>query len=543
MTTDHDEGLEVSVRRRHTTTRLLAIAALALPLTLSAAPAVATPSTPARQLTDVIPAPVDTRPDARAAFRLSPLTVIRTAPGSSAAWQVGRQLADTLRPATGYPLPVLPVPSTPLPEIALVLGGADHRVGQEGYQLDVTRRGVTIRATTPAGLFAGTQTLRQLLPADIEAPTRQRTTWTIPGGRIIDYPRFAYRGAMLDLARHFHTVDEITAYVDLISQYKINYLHLHLTDDQGWRIQIDSWPRLTTVGGGPGTGVDGVGPGYLTKADYQAVVAYAAARHVTIVPEIDMPGHTNAAQSTYPELNCDGVAPPPRTDIAVGYSSLCINDELTYRFVEDVIRELAAITPGPYLHIGGDEAHATTDEDYRTFMNRVLPLVSKYGKRASGWNEIAQADPPADAVAQFWGTGTTNADLVDAVTRGTKVIMSPANKSYLDMKYDATTRLGLRWAGLIEVSDAYGWDPATRVTGVGESAVLGVEAPLWSETLRSLDDIEYMAFPRLPAIAELGWSTTTSHDWESFRTRLGEQAPRWRLQQVDFYPSPQVPWI
>ncbi|MFF0366462.1 beta-N-acetylhexosaminidase [Micromonospora sp. NPDC005087] len=543
MTADHDEGLEVSVRRRPTMTRLLVIAALGLPFILPGAPAVAAPTAPARHLDDVVPAPVETHPDARGTFRLSPLTVIRTSPGSAAAWQVGRQLADTLRPATGYPLPVLPVRSTPLPEIALVIGGADGRVGQEGYQLDVTRHGVTIRANTPAGLYAGTQTLRQLLPAEIEASNRQRVTWTVPGGRIVDYPRFAYRGAMLDLARHFHTVDEITEYVDLLSQYKINYLHLHLTDDQGWRIQIDSWPRLTTVGGGPGTGVDGVGPGFLTKADYKAVVAYAAARHITIVPEIDMPGHTNAAQSTYPELNCDGVAPAPRTDTAVGYSSLCIGDDLTYRFVEDVIRELAAITPGPYLHIGGDEAHATTDEDYRTFMQRVLPLVSKYGKRASGWNEVVQVDPPTDVVAQFWGTGTTNADLVEAAARGNKVIMSPANKAYLDMKYDANTRLGLRWAGLIEVSDAYGWDPATRVTGVGENAVLGVEAPLWSETLRSLDDIEYMAFPRLPAIAELGWSTAASHDWESFRTRLGEQAPRWRLQEVDFYPSPQVPWL
>ncbi|MEV6375660.1 beta-N-acetylhexosaminidase [Micromonospora musae] len=543
MTTDHDEHQEVSVRHRHTLTRLLAATALALPLALPATPAVAAPTgTPTRQLDDVIPAPVETRPDPRGTFTLSPLTVIRTTPHSAAARQIGRQLADTLRPATGYPLPVLPVPATPLPEIALLIGGAGSRVGQEGYQLDVTRHRVTIRANTPAGLFAGTQTLRQLLPAQIEAAQRQRTTWAVPGGRIIDYPRFAYRGAMLDLARHFHTVPEIKTYIDLLSQYKINYLHLHLSDDQGWRIQIDSWPRLTTVGGGPGTGVDGVGPGYLTKDDYKAVTAYAAARQITIVPEIDMPGHTNAAQSTYAELNCDGVAPPPRTDIAVGYSSLCIDDELTYRFVEDVIRELAEITPGPYLHVGGDEAHATTDEEYATFMRRVLPLVNKYGKRAYGWNEVMQVDPASDVIAQYWGTGTTNADLAEAVARGNKVVMSPANKAYLDMKYDRNTPLGLSWAAYIEVRDAYDWDPAQRVTGVGEDALLGVEAPLWSETLRSIDDIEYMAFPRLPAIAELGWSTAASHDWESFRARLGEQAPRWRLQQVNYYPSPQVTW-
>jgi hexosaminidase len=263
---------------------------------------------------------------------------------------------------------------------------------------------------------------------------------------------------------------------------------------------------------------------------------------VTIVPEIDMPGHVNAAQVAYPELTCDGVAPPPRTDTAVGYSSLCIGSETTYRFVEDVIRELAALTPGPYLHIGGDEAHATTDADYLTFQARVLPLVTKYGKTAYGWNEIAKSPASANAIAQYWDTATTNPTVVAAAARGTKVIMSPANRAYLDMKYDRNTQLGLSWAGYIEVRTAYDWDPATRLTGLPESAVLGVEAPLWSETLRKLDDIEFMAFPRLPAIAELGWSPASTHDWTSFATRLGAYGPRWTARGVDFYPSPQIPW-
>ena len=518
--------------RRRYLSALIATAALGLP-------GLAVPKPVAPALTGVIPAPVEVRPDAGAAFRLGPHTVIRAVGDARA---VGEQLARALRPATGYPLPVRPVAPHLEQTISLLLGPADARLGDEGYRLSVDRKTITIRADKPAGLFAGTQTLRQLLPAEIDASTRQRRTWTVPGGSILDYPRFAFRGAMLDEARHFHTPDEIKAYIDEISRFKINYLHLHLADDQGWRIQIDGWPRLTTVGGAPGTGVDGVGGGYLTKADYRDLVRYAAARYVTIVPEIDMPGHVNAAQVAYPELTCDGVAPPPRTDTDVGYSSLCISKEVTYRFVDDVIRELAAMTPGPYLHVGGDEAHATPEADYLAFEQRVLPLVRKHGKIPYGWNEIAKAPASSSAVAQYWDTETTNPTVAAAVANGTKVVMSPANKAYLDMKYDADTPLGLDWAGYIEVQTAYGWDPGTLVTGVPESAVLGVEAPLWSETLRKLDDIEFMAFPRLAAIAELGWSPTTTHDWTSFRARLGTYGPRWTYQGVDFYRSPQIAW-
>src|SRR5689334_8165598 len=431
------------------------VAALTLPAAALSAPAAAAPATSAGvtappALGSVIPVPVEVRPLAGRDFSLGPLTVIRTQPGSAAARAVGDQLARALRPATGYPLPVLPAAPRVLPTISLLLGADDAQLGDEGYRLSVDRRSITVRANKAAGLFAGTQTLRQLLPREIESRTVVRRAWSVAGGSIVDHPRFAYRGAMLDVARHFHTPDEIKAYVDEISRFKINYLHLHLSDDQGWRIQIDSWPRLTTVGGGPGTGVDGTGPGYLTKADYRDLVRYAATRHVTIVPEIDMPGHVNAAQVAYPELTCDGVAPPPRTDTAVGYSSLCIGKEVTYQFVEDVIRELAALTPGPLIHIGGDEAHATPQADYVAFQQRVLPLVAKYGKTAYGWNEITQAPASHTAIAQYWNTGRTDPTLAAAVAAGTKVIMSPANRAYLDMKYDPSTRLGLSWAGYIE---------------------------------------------------------------------------------------------
>jgi hexosaminidase len=424
--------------------------------------------------------------------------------------------------------------------IDLSLGYVPARLGTEGYELAVTRRGVSLKARTPAGLFTGVQTLRQLLPAAVESRTKQRGPWVVPAGRVVDYPRFAYRGAMLDVARHFFTPDQVKTYIDQIALYKINHLHLHLADDQGWRIEIESWPRLTTYGGS--TEVGGGPGGYYTKAQYRDIVAYAAARNITIVPEIDMPGHTNAALASYAELNCDGVAPPLYTGIEVGFSSFCIDKEITYRFVQDVITELAELTPGPYLHLGGDEAHSTTDPDFVKFFDRVFPMVEATGKQLLGWHEYLKATPPISAVAQYWGTTNTNDLVADAAARGHKVLMSPASKAYMDMKYDENTPLGLSWAGYTEVDDAYDWNPGTFVQGVPESAVLGVEAPLWSETLENSDHIEFMAFPRLPVLAELGWSPWSTHDWESMRARLAAEAPRWEAMGIDFYRSPKIDW-
>ncbi|GAA2792169.1 beta-N-acetylhexosaminidase [Saccharopolyspora taberi] len=498
------------------------------------APAVAAPEPPS-PMNSVVPAPTEVRADQGTTFELAEGSSINAA---GAAGPVGDYLAGILRPSTGYPLPVTGEdPSAGDITLRLDDGGD---LGPEGYRLRVTADEVALSAGTPGGLFNGVQTLRQLLPAAVERDEVQPGPWTVPGGEITDRPRFGHRAAMLDVARHFFGVDEVKRYIDQISLYKINRLHLHLSDDQGWRIQINSWPRLATYGGS--TEVGGGPGGYYTQQDYTDIVEYAAARNITVVPEIDLPGHTNAALASYAELNCDGVAPPLYTGIEVGFSSLCVGKDITYEFVDDVIRELAALTPGPYLHIGGDEAHSTTEEDYKAFMAKVLPIVQKYGKTVVGWHEYAKAGAEGDAVVQFWGTTNSDPLLPGAVARGNKVLVSPANKSYLDMKYDENTPLGLKWAGYIEVADAYGWDPGSYLQGVPEESVLGVEAPLWSETLENSDHIEFMAFPRLPAIAELGWSAAGSHDWEAFRQRLAAQGPRLTALGVDFYRSPQVPW-
>ncbi|KAK1179399.1 beta-N-acetylhexosaminidase [Streptomyces sp. NBS 14/10] len=510
-----------------------------------AAPGAAAGARPA-PLDRVVPAPASVRP-AKTPYTIGPHTRIQVAPGSRAARQVGDYLAGVLRPSTGYRLPVTAgwstAPGRSGDAIRLRLLGTSpggRGLGTEGYRLEVNRRAITISARGPAGLFHGVQTLRQLLPAAVERNTRQSGPWTVSGGTVTDVPRYAYRGAMLDVSRHFFTVGQVKAYIDQLALYKINTLHLHLSDDQGWRIAIDSWPRLaayggsTQVGGGPG--------GFYSKADYREIVRYAASRYLTVVPEIDMPGHTNAALASYAELNCDGVAPPLYTGTEVGFSSLCAPKEVTYDFADDVIREVAALTPGRYLHIGGDEAHSTSHEDFVAFMDRVQPLVAKYGKTVIGWHQLTGARPAKGAIAQYWGQDGSEKEVADAARAGTRLILSPANRAYLDMKYDKDTPLGQDWAGLVDARQSYDWDPGAYIKGAPASSVFGVEAPLWTETLSTSAHLEYMAFPRLPGIAELGWSPAATHDWAGYRMRLAAQGPRWDALGIDYYRSPQVPW-
>ncbi|HNT54911.1 MAG TPA: family 20 glycosylhydrolase, partial [Anaerolineaceae bacterium] len=326
------------------------------------------------------------------------------------------------------------------------------------------------------------------------------------------------------------------AVIDRLATYKLNRLHLHLTDDQGWRLMIHSWPRLAEVGGL--TAVGGDPGGYYTQADYAEIVAYAAARHITIVPEVDLPGHTNAALSAYAELNRDGMAPAAYTGTRVGFSSLCTDRENTYRFLADVLGEIAAITPGPYLHIGGDEAAATPRPDYLRFIARLQRMVAGLGKQLIGWEEISRAELQPGAIAQAWRSNL----VTRAARQGAGVILSPARKIYLDMKYQPLSPLGLSWAGFVEVRQAYNWDPASAIRNLPGEAILGVEAPLWTETVRSLADLDWLAFPRLIGLAEIGWSAQAVRSWGDYRTRLAAQAARLAQQGINFYRSPQVPW-
>ncbi|WLS48745.1 beta-N-acetylhexosaminidase [Micromonospora profundi] len=491
------------------------------------------------QLADVVPAPRDVRPNPAGNWRLSPDAVI-VASTEPAALAAAVHLAELLRPATGYPLPVTDA-ATPQADdgIALVLDQAVG-LGTEGYRLDVTTSGVRLSAVTATGLFHGVQTLRQLLPPAIESTVPVTEAWILPGGTITDTPRFPYRGAMLDVARHFFAVEDVLRVIDHLARYKLNHLHLHLTDDQGWRIAVDSRPKLTTVGGATEVG-DGPG-GFYTKADYARIVSYAADRHITVVPEIDLPGHTNSALVAYPELAPDKIAPPPYTGTDVGFSYVDPTDERTYDFVADVFGEMAAITPGPLLHIGGDEAFKVKGELYTGFVERVQRIVAELGKTVVGWHQVAPAAHVDGRVLQWWGTNGEDPTTADAVRRGARLVISPGNHAYLDMKYAPDTPIGHDWAGLIDVRKAYDWDPGTHVADVPEEAVLGVEAPLWTESVTSLAEIELLLLPRLPAIAELGWSPRATHGWAGFRSRLAGHGPRWATAGITFHAAPEIPW-
>lgn len=427
----------------------------------------------------------------------------------------------------------------------------------ESYRLDADADGVVITGADAAGLFYGVQTFAQLV-------ARHSDGWQVPAIAIEDAPRFAYRGVMLDVARHFQTVETVKAYIDRAAGLKLNAIHLHLSDDQGWRIQLDSRPELTELASG--TSVGGDPGGFYTKDDYREIVAHASSRHMVVVPEIDMPGHTHAVGLAYPELaedpvlsaNTDaGGEPPvagePYQGIGVGFSSLKIHDEATYEFVADVFGELAAMTPSPYLHFGGDESLGTDPADFAEFVTRVSAIIADLGKTPVAWHEAGEAADLAETtIGQYWGfmTPTDGMDVKARafVDNGSQLILSPADAIYLDMKYAADAELGLTWAnGPTSVERAYSWEPSEIIPGVGDSGILGVEAPMWTETIRDLDDIDEMAFPRIAAASEAAWSPATGtsdlRTWASFRERVGALGPLWTSLGISFHPSDEIPWV
>lgn len=522
------------------------------------------PTSPEAKLTfeSVIPKPVMATMTGNTFVVTNKTTIVIDSSGKEI-FALGNYLASKLNPATGFDLPVsVGDGASGSGTIFLTIRGGERQWGPEGYELKISEDQIKLTANTSAGLFLGIQTLRQLLPEKIEQSTvAQNGVWEIATGTIRDYPEYAWRGSMLDVARHFRSVEDVKHYIDLISYYKMNVLHLHLSDDQGWRIEIKSWPNLTKIGGS--TQVGGGKGGFYTQEQYADIIAYAKSRYITIVPEIDMPGHINAALVSYAELNpgppinrepgsrnnpaqgsqvLNGKPTPGLiyTGIEVGFSTLDIKKEVTLKFVNDVLRELALMTPGPYLHIGGDEAAVTKKPDYIAFVNRFKEIVEANGKRMIGWEEIAQADLDSSVTVQYWHS-KKYAKM--AAEKGAKLIFSPAEKVYLDMQYDSTTKLGLHWAAYIEVDSSYMWDPATRVEGIGREHIRGVEAPLWSETLVTMDDVEYMLFPRLPGVAEAGWTAAKNRNWDDYKVRLGNQSKRWKAMDINFYHSPKVPWI
>jgi hexosaminidase len=499
----------------------------------------------------VVPRPVQTELSDDAPFILRPGARISVA--GSGAFGVARLLRAELAGDCGRELAIVDEPPA-YGDIAIVIAAGegpheDGSHGGEGYRLDASAEGLRIGAATTAGAFWGVQTLRQLLPASCDGDPL-----TIEAVRIHDHPRYAYRGAMLDVARHFFTPEEVRRFIDAIVLLKVNHLHLHLTDDQGWRIQIESWPELTRIGGSTATG--GGRGGFYTQHEFRDIVAYAAERHITVVPELDMPGHTNAALASYPELNRDGVAPALYTGTNVGFSTLRTGDATTERFVRDVVREVAALTPGQYLHLGGDECLSTSLEDFTSFAEFAARVVAENGKTPVGWHELGKAkNLPSGTVGQYWDFTEPRGDSAGQALRfvegGGSVILSPSNVAYLDIVYAEGDAIGQDWTGgPTDLRSALLWDPARIVPGLGDAHILGVEAPLWTETVTTIEDVEDMVFPRLAAIAEIGWSVAppdtepvhATRDFADFAARVAVLSEHWESAGTRFRRVPDVPW-
>ncbi len=490
------------------------------------------------------------------AFALTETTAI-TGPrdaGTAVADALATRTGVRPRLATADPGDAASGPAEGAIDLRVEAGGAP-----ESYRIRVDADRIAVTAPDAAGLFYAAQTLAQLATSTADG-------WTIAAVDIDDAPRFGYRGVMLDVARHFHSVATVRAFIDRAALLKFNHLHLHLSDDQGWRLALRSRPELTAHAAG--TSVGGDPGGFYTQDDWADIVAYAAARHLTVVPEIDVPGHTHAVGLAYPALAADpvlsehvletvaafgGAEPTPGVaydGMAVGFSSLKIHDEATYAFLADVFGELARLTPGPYLHVGGDEALGTPPEDFALFMSRVTRLVADLGKTPITWHEAgAAAGLAPDTIGQYWGF-VTPTDGMDEKTRtfvrnGAQVILSPADAIYLDMKETPDSPLGLTWAnGTTSLERAYAWEPTAIVAGIGEGDILGVEAPLWTETVRDLDDIDQLAFPRITAAAEVAWSPQHHPDrtWTSFAARVAGQAAHWDAAGIRYHRSAQVAW-
>ncbi len=485
----------------------------------------------------IIPIPEYVK-ETNSAFGLDQLTAISTSSDNDEYKRVAQYLSDQISDKVGLQVPLeISSPKNVRRYIHLEEVKEEQLKSYESYRIAIGEDSLIVYSNSAEGAFRAVQTIEQLIPTISNDTLTDHSMWLIPSGEIIDNPFFEHRGAMLDVARHFFNVEEVKKYIDVLTYYKINTLHLHLTDDQGWRIEIKSWPKLTEIGGA--TEVGGGKGGFFTQNDYKEIVRYAGERYITIIPEVDMPGHTNAASLSYPILNGNGKVLKPYTGMRVGFSTFDARKDTVYAFIEDVIKEISAMTPGPYFHIGGDESHVTKKSDYIHFVTKVEKIVNKNGKQMIGWDEITQSKIGSSSVAQHW-QNPDNA--LAAVDNEQKVIMSPGKKAYLDMKYDENSKFGLNWAGYIPVDTAYIWNPETYIDGVSKSNILGIEAPLWSETISNSAELEYLAFPRVIGYAEIGWSMPQNRNWENYKKRLADQTPYLERKNINYYKTKLIDW-
>jgi len=476
-------------------------------------------------------------------FTLWPETKVVVDSSSKA---TGKFLAARLHTGTGYPVKVAAGDAAVPGCILLTTKNANPGLGAEGYELMVAKDSVVIRAPTQAGLFYGAQTLLQLLPPEILAvhPISPRQ-WTVPCVSIQDQPRMAWRGLMLDVSRHFFTKSEVEQLLDSMALYKLNTFHFHLVDDVGWRIEIKKYPRLTEVGAwrsGIGFGLDpklsktwradGKYGGYYTRADIKELVRYAAARHITIVPEIEMPGHSAGALAPYPQYSCTGGPFNNEGPMAI----FCPGNDETYVFLDNILSEVFEMFPSQFIHIGGDEASTEywkkcpkcqarmkteglhNERQLESYLiRRVEKYVNAHGRRLIGWSEIREGGLAQNAAVMDWIGGAT-----EAASAGHDVVMSPTGFCYLDhyQSHDHSTEpRGI--GGFLSLSQVYSFEPVPKnLPAEFQSHILGGQGNLWTEYIPSLSHAEYMIFPRECAMAEVLWSPKESRNWDDFLSRV-----------------------
>jgi len=492
-----------------------------------------------------VPAEVDT---GRRPFTLDRSTaIVLDDPSDVELRRVAEAWAAPLRAGSGLPLPIA--------ERGALRMGVGASGAPEGYRLDVDADGISVAGVDHAGLFYGLQTLSQLMPPGIESGSVGDGV-PVRAASIRDEPRFAYRGMHLDVARHFFDPDFVRRYIDLLARYKLNRLHWHLTDDQGWRIEIKGYPRLTEIGAyrdethvghgeEPFRGDGQPHGGFYTQDEIRAIVAYAQDRFVTIVPEIEMPGHARAALAAYPELACDeGPFEVART-WGVFDDVFCPTEE-TFRFLEVVLGEVAQIFPGEYIHVGGDEAPTTKWEESSAvqemmqrqgyfeidrvrsdFLRRVHGILADNGKRMIGWDEILDANLPEDAAVMSW-RGTIGG--IEASRRGHDVVMTPYSHLYFDYyQSEERAREPLSIGGYLPLDTVYAYEPVPEPLRARDAArIVGAQANVWTEYMKTPEQVEYMLLPRMLALAEVVWSPASARDFEDFTRRLG-----WHLERFD----------
>ncbi len=492
----------------------------------------------------IIPRPQDYQAG-RDRFTLTKQTTILVDPGHPELLSVGEYLAEHLRRATGLPLPLAETSEVGQAESVIVLTtqGVVEDIGTEGYTLVVERERVTIRALQPAGVFYGVQSLRQLLPPEIESRTLVKNVkWSVPELRLQDRPHFPWRGMLLDCCRHFMDKEFVKRYIDLLAYHKMNRFHWHLTEDQGWRIEILKYPRLTEIGAWRKTPAGEPYGGYYTQDEIREVVAYAASRYVTVVPEIEMPGHSVAALAAYPELSCRGEPLEVETRWGVHKDVYCAGNTEIFPFLEDVLTEVMELFPGAYIHIGGDEcpkarwrecdkcqaviaAEGLTDENelQSWFIQHIERFLDAHGRKLIGWDEILEGGLSPGATVQSW---RGKAGAVAAAEQGHDAIVSPTSHAYFD--YDI---------GVTDLRQVLSFDPVPAELSAGEHHyILGGECNMWSERAPQ-ETVDSKVFPRLLAMAERLWRATDDPAYDEFYRRVRYHYRRLELLGVSYGPE------